>query len=118
MGMSASQGRLMALTGRLSDLEFKAQMISNTKVRNGERAGAVAEAYINALNNDNLSETEKNIAEAKYKQDSLEIQQQDKLYDLSLKTIDTEHNAVQTEIDSVKKVIDKNIEKSFKIFDA
>ena len=44
------------------------------------------------------------------------IQEQDKSLELKLKSIDTEHNAVQTEIDAVKKVIDKNVETSFKTF--
>lgn len=44
------------------------------------------------------------------------IQQQDKTLELNLKQLDTEQEAIQTEIDSVKKVIDKNIEGSFKTF--
>lgn len=44
------------------------------------------------------------------------IQQQDKTLELNLKQLDTEQEAIQTEIDSVKKVIDKNIESSFKTF--
>lgn len=57
-------------------------------------------------------------AEAEYESTMNEIQSKDKRFDLELKTIDTEHNAIQTEMDSVKKVIDKNIERTFKIFDA
>jgi hypothetical protein len=41
-------------------------------------------------------------------------QQQDKRLELTSKNLDTQHNEVQTEYDSVKKVIDKNIEVSFK----
>ncbi len=40
----------------------------------------------------------------------------DKQLELQLQKLQTTHNAVQTEIDSVKKVIDKNVEKSFKTF--
>ena len=57
-------------------------------------------------------------AKAKYDQVLSQIESKDSRFDLQLKNIDTEHNAVQTEVDSVKKVIDKNIERSFKIFDA
>jgi hypothetical protein len=57
-------------------------------------------------------------AEAEYDYTMANIQSKDKRFDLQLKGIETEHSAIQTEIDSVKKVIDKNIEKSFKIFDA
>lgn len=44
------------------------------------------------------------------------IQGEDKKLELKLKDLDTQNNAVQTEMDSVKKVIDKNIEQSFKAF--
>lgn len=57
-------------------------------------------------------------AEAAYNTSMADIETKDKRFDLQLKAIDTEHNAAQTEVESVKKVIDKNIEKSFKIFDA
>ena len=57
-------------------------------------------------------------AQATYDTTMANIQSKDKRFDLSLETIDTEHTAIQTEVDSVKKVIDKNIERSFKIFNA
>jgi hypothetical protein len=57
-------------------------------------------------------------AEAKYQTTMASIQSKDKRFDLQLQTINTEHTAIQTEIDSVKKVIDKNIERSFKAFNA
>lgn len=44
------------------------------------------------------------------------VQQDDKNLELQLKQLDTEQEALSTEIDSVKKVIDKNIESSFKTF--
>ena len=46
------------------------------------------------------------------------IQQQDKNLELKLKQLDTEENAISTEIDAVKKVISKNVESSFKTFNA
>ena len=57
-------------------------------------------------------------AEAEYSLATAEIQTKDKRFDLDLKNIETEHTAVQTEVDSVKKVIDKNIDRSFKMFNA
>ena len=57
-------------------------------------------------------------AEAKYKVKLAQIESKDKKFDLNLKQIDTEHLAIQTEVDSVKKVIDKNIGRSFKAFDS
>ena len=57
-------------------------------------------------------------AEAEYETEMSKIQAKDKRFDLSLKQIDTEHNAVQTQMESVQKVLNKNIERSFKIFEA
>jgi len=55
-------------------------------------------------------------ASAKYEFESARLQTQDKQLEIELKNVDTQHNAVQTEIDAVKKVIEKNIESSFKTF--
>ncbi len=44
------------------------------------------------------------------------IQSKDKSLELKLKQLDSEHNAIQTELEAVKKVIDKNIESTFKTF--
>ena len=56
------------------------------------------------------------MVEAKYTEDMLIIKNQDNKIDLQLKKLDTEHTALQTEYDSLKNVIDKNIEKSFNMF--
>lgn len=55
-------------------------------------------------------------AESKYNQDMADLESKDNKLDLQLKKLDTEHTALQTEYDSVKSVIDKNVESSFKIF--
>lgn len=55
-------------------------------------------------------------AAAEYEYQSLLIQNQDKQLDVELKQVETQQKACETEIDSVKKVLDKNIEKSFKTF--
>lgn len=44
------------------------------------------------------------------------IQQQDKTLELHLQQLDTEQQAIQTEMESIKKVIDKNIDETFKAF--
>lgn len=46
------------------------------------------------------------------------VQQQDKALELNLKQLDTEENAISNEMDAVKKVIAKNVESSFKTFNA
>ena len=44
------------------------------------------------------------------------MQSLDKSLELQLRRVDTQQQAVQTEIDAVQKVIDKNIDMSFKTF--
>lgn len=44
------------------------------------------------------------------------IQQQDRTLELRLKQLDTEQSALQTELDAVTKVIEKNVESTFKTF--
>ena len=46
------------------------------------------------------------------------LQAQDKTLELRLKQLDTEHQAIQTEVDSIANVIKKNIETSYKSFNA
>ena len=44
------------------------------------------------------------------------IQQEDQQLELRLKQLDTEQNALSTEIDAVSKVVKDNVEDSFKTF--
>ncbi len=46
------------------------------------------------------------------------IQSQDKNLELKLKQLDTEETAISTELEAVKKVLTKNVESSFKTFNA
>lgn len=55
-------------------------------------------------------------AETEYNQKLRDIESKDKKFDNDLKKLDTEHNALQTEYESVKSVIEKNTERSFKAF--
>ena len=50
MGMSASQARLLTLTSRLHDIEYKQQALSNTKMRLATESDAISQKYTNALN--------------------------------------------------------------------
>lgn len=55
-------------------------------------------------------------AEVWYNHQMKEIEAKDKEYDNQIKLLDTEHNALQTEYDSIKGTIEKNIERTFKAF--
>lgn len=54
------------------------------------------------------------LAEAKYNRAMNDIKRKDNMFDMQLKNIDTEHNALQTEYDVIKGVISKNIERTMK----
>ena len=55
-------------------------------------------------------------AKAKYDRLQQQIQAQDKKLEMELDNVETQRSAVKTEEESVKKVIDENIEKSFNAF--
>lgn len=56
------------------------------------------------------------LVEQQYKIDMAEAERKDNIFDMQLRQLDTEHNALQTEYDTVKSVIDKNVEKTFNTF--
>lgn len=62
--------------------------------------------------------TEATIAEAEYNSTMAKIEAKDKQFDMQLKNIDTEHESLQTEYDSIKSVLDKHIERNFKMYSA
>ncbi len=55
-------------------------------------------------------------AEAEYESDMTALEKRDKILELRLEQVETEQSSVQTEMESIKQVIDKNIEDSFKTF--
>ena len=55
-------------------------------------------------------------AEAEYEHKLQQINKKDKAFDLDLSKLETERNALTTEYDSVKKVIDDNVKRTFGIF--
>ena len=73
-------------------------------------------AYQDAMNEYNykVQQYEKTIADINAKTSI--IQQEDRTLELRLKQLDTEQNALSTEMEAVKKVIQKNVEMTFKTF--
>ena len=90
--MSSSQARLLSITARMNDVEFKSQTISNTKLRLADES------------------------EADYNAATARINRKEKLLDNELKALDTEHNALKTEQDAIKSLISDNVSKTFNIF--
>ena len=73
-------------------------------------------AYQDAMNQYNyeVQQYEKTIADINAKTSI--IQKEDRTLELRLKQLDTEQNALKTEMDAVKKVIKDNVESTFKTF--
>jgi len=74
-------------------------------------------AYQDAMNQYNYERDvyEKAIEDINAK--TKKIQEQDRTLELRLRQLDTEQDALQTEMEAVKKVIEKNIESTFKTFE-
>ena len=74
-------------------------------------------AYQDAMNQYtyNVEKYQKEIEDINAK--TRKIQEEDRTLELRLKQLDTEQEALQTEMEAVKKVIDKNIENTFKTFE-
>jgi hypothetical protein len=108
MGLAASQSRYLTLTARKSDLELTGQQINQSRL---ELANATNDLFNNATSLDPDTP------------DSIRIQLRinalqslDQALELQLRRVDTQQSAVQTELEAVKKVIDKNVDLTFKTF--
>jgi DNA repair ATPase RecN len=108
VGLAASQARFLALTARKSDLELTGQQINQSRLQ----LANVTNQLFNVTAN-----LDPNSAEAVQLQLRISaLQGLDKSLELQLRRVDSQQQAVQTEIESVQKVIDKNIDMSFKTF--
>ena len=54
MGMSASQARLLTITGRLTDNEMRSQTITNAKLRLAQKSSEASQTYMDALSSEKL----------------------------------------------------------------
>jgi DNA repair ATPase RecN len=108
VGLAASQARYLDLTIRKSDLELTGQQINESRLQlsnvSTQLFGLMA----------NLDPESQESIQLQFRISAL--QTLDKTLELQLRRVDTQHDAVQTEVDAVKKVITKNIEMSFKTF--
>jgi len=83
--------------------------VSTTNVQDSEAYDLAMNEYQKAYN-----EYERKMATINAKTET--IQQQDKSLELRLNQLDTEQNAISTEMDAVNKVIEKNVQSTFKTF--
>ncbi len=61
-------------------------------------------------------ETELKKAEAKYEADMRKINNKDKKFDTDLAALESERNAIKTEIDTLKSVAKDNVDRTYKLF--
>lgn len=54
MGMSATQARLLTITGRLTDNEMRSQTITNAKLRLAQKSSEASQTYMDALSSEKL----------------------------------------------------------------
>jgi len=96
------------LTARKSDLELQGQFINQARLSLANITGALFTVSSNlAPEGPEAQALQARIAA---------IQAIDKALELQLRRVDTQRDAVQTEIDAVRKVIGKNIDSTFKTF--
>ncbi len=108
MGFAASQARYLMLTARKSDLELQGQFINQARLSLANITGDLF-----ALSANLEPESPQMLAlQARI----ASLQSIDKALELQLRRVDTQRDAVQTEIDAVRKVIGKNIASTFKTF--
>ena len=111
MGLAASQVRFLELTARKSDIEFTGQNINQQRMVNAfSTETMIQNLYTESITNGDPSKIESIQTQIDQKHVI------DRRLEIQLKNIDTEQKEVQTEIESVKKVIDKNIDMTFKTF--
>lgn len=115
-GDAASDSDFLQLM--ISSGEFTIELVTKQKDGTVEMTGTSPSSdeflsYVNATDVDN---TRAKKLEAQYEHDLKEINHKDKQLDMSLSKLETQRKALTTEYDSVKKVIDDNIERTFGIF--
>ncbi len=108
MGLAASQSRYLSLTARKSDLELTGQQINQGRM---QLANLTNDLFNTATTLDPDSDEA-----VKIQLRINSLQRLDQTLELQLRRVDTQQSAVSTELDAVKKVIDKNIDLTFKVF--
>lgn len=108
MGLSASQARQMSLLAQKNDLELTAQQINQERLRMANQTNELFNLSSNLDPNSNESISLNLRVNA--------IQSLDKALQLQLERVNTTYKAVDAELGSIKKLIDKSIDSIFKTF--
>jgi hypothetical protein len=105
MGFAASSGRLMMLLSRKSDIEFQVQLIQQARMRIQNVMDRLMLSFNTLDPNDPMVRQSEVLLQR--------IQLQDKRMEMVAQRLTTQHEAISTEVQAVKKVISKNIQGSF-----
>ena len=108
MGLVASQARYLMLTSRKSDLELRGQFFNQARMALANMTGSL----FTISSNLDPDAPEVQAIQARI----AAMNAVDRALELQLRQVDTQREAVMTEIEAVQKVIQKNIAMSFKTF--
>jgi hypothetical protein len=108
VGFAASQARLLLLTAYVSDLELQGQFINSARLQLANSVGELFSISADVTPGTPLYRQVQAAIAA--------IQALDKGLELQLRRIDSQRRAAQTELEAVQKVLQKNIENTFKTF--
>jgi capsule polysaccharide export protein KpsE/RkpR len=107
MGFAASQARLLMLTARKSDLELQGQFINQSRMQLANMVGTLFTLSANL---------EPGSPQVQRLQAQISaIESIDKSLEMQMRRIDTQREAIVTELETVRKVIAKNIQSTFKL---
>lgn len=101
--------------GRIQSIRYEDSSLTYAVNTKTETDDAAYEDAMNQYHYD-MEVYEKRIADINAKTEK--IQEQDRTLELRLRQLDTEQEALQTEMEAVQKVIQKNIESTFKTFES
>ncbi|MBY0402968.1 MAG: hypothetical protein K2X66_03660 [Cyanobacteria bacterium] len=114
MGLAASQARLLMSVARKSDLELALQQINSSRMVIANQVSQLAQRSADAASK-NMDDPRVRGEYLRAQAQTAAIQQIDKTLEMEAQRVNTQHEAVQTEIAAIQKVIQRNIQGSFKL---
>lgn len=108
------------LSGNTGSISFEDKVNSGLieRIDLSDNIIGVADRWNGSSNSSSSTSGDQTIEQAKAKYDAAtaELSRKEKMLDLELTQINTEHEAINTEYDSVKSLIGDNVDKSFNLF--
>jgi len=105
MGFAANQARLTAMVSRKADLELEAQFLEQHKLF----ISSLTNGFFNVQAKLEPDSPAAKLLEARIKQ----LEQADKILDMHLRRVNSQHEAIEKQLESTEKVVQKNIQSSF-----